>query len=48
MIFDNISIAENGRAGIEFYVTNFTKELVETKNSLIIGLTQTNPPSSLS
>lgn len=43
MIFENFTIAENGRAGMEFYRTNFTKELVEAKDSTIIGETNTNP-----
>ncbi len=45
VIFDNFTIAENYRAGVEFYVANFTKEMPSVTNSIIIGQSQTNMAS---
>lgn len=42
MIFDNFTIADSKQAGMEFYKTNFTKQLVIAQNSAIIGITQYN------
>ena len=38
-IFQNITAVDNGHAGIEFYLTNFTKEPVVAKDCVIIGKT---------
>ena len=35
-------IADNKLSGIEFYLTNFTKEDVQVKNCTIIGQSQNN------
>ena len=45
VIFDNFTIAENYRSGVEFYVANFTKEMSSVTNSIIIGQSQTNMAS---
>jgi len=43
VVFENFTIAESWRSGIEFYRSNYTKEPPVLKNSAIIGVTTTNP-----
>lgn len=40
MVFDNFTIADSKSAGMEFYRTNQTRELVVAQNSAIIGASQ--------
>jgi hypothetical protein len=42
VVISNFTIAENYNAGVEFYVANFTKEMVSVDNCTIIGRSQTN------
>ncbi len=37
VIFDNFTIAENYRAGVEFYVANFTKEMPKKMKKLALA-----------
>jgi hypothetical protein len=46
MIFENFTIAETKRAGIEFYRTNLTEELVIARDMAIIGESTGNPPDN--
>lgn len=41
-IFRNFTIADSGRAGVEFYKTNFTKEPVIADNFVVIGQSESN------
>lgn len=36
-MFTNFTVADNGVTGIQFYVGNFTKEMLSVTNSIIIG-----------
>jgi hypothetical protein len=49
-IFRNFTIADSGKAGMQFHKTNFSKELVVAQNNVIIGQTLSNglPDASLS
>lgn len=41
-MINNFTIAENYHGGAEFYLANFTKEMVSVNNCAIIGQSQTN------
>lgn len=45
VIFDDFVIAENFHAGVEFYIANMTKEPPTIKNSVIVGMSQSNAHS---
>lgn len=47
-MISNFTIAENYHAGVEFYMANFTKEMVSVDNCAIIGMSQTNAESDTS
>ena len=47
-IFENFTIAECKRAGMEFYRTNTTKQWVHPTKSAIIGLSQGNADADIS
>jgi hypothetical protein len=48
MIFDNFTIAESLKSGMNFYRTNTTKEYVKIINSIIIGMSISNSPANIS
>lgn len=41
-IFDNITVADSGMTGMQFHLTNFSKELVIAQNSIIVGRSDGN------
>lgn len=47
-MFNNFTIAENYRSGVEFYIANFTREMVSVNNCAIIGQSQNNVESDTS
>lgn len=49
-IFRNLTIADSGKAGMQFHLTNFSKEFVVVQDSIIIGKTLNNglPDADLS
>jgi hypothetical protein len=49
-IFTNFTIADSGIAGMQFHLTNISKELVMVQNNIIIGQTVSNglPDANLS
>lgn len=47
-MISNFTIAENYHGGVEFYLANFTKEMVSVDNCAIIGMSQTNAESDTS
>jgi hypothetical protein len=42
LIFENITSAENLRAGVEFYVSEYTRNPLELRNSVVVGQTSSN------
>lgn len=48
MLFENFLIADSGHAGMEFYRTVLTMNLVKAENMTIVGRTTTNPSTESS
>jgi hypothetical protein len=42
ILFNNFTIVDSGITGMQFHLTNFTKELVVAQNSIIIGQSASN------
>ncbi len=47
VVYDNFIIAENYHSGVEFYVSNYTKEPPTVRNSAIIGMSTSNAHSNI-
>lgn len=41
-IFDNFTISDSGISGIQFHLTNYSKELVVVQNSVVVGRSTNN------
>jgi hypothetical protein len=41
-IFNNFTVADSGKTGMQFHLTNFTREMVVAQNSIIVGQTVSN------